>query len=556
MVSISSVSCLYLFTLLLHFLGKSVTFITSASTNSPSTVVGIPEVVGGPTCCMFDSPFLGLQVSPSVIVGYTSNSNSYVFAQGNNVTDEIVPYRIGLDPDPNVNGYSHCGKWINAGWVDNTTGIVYAYYHQEWHCDYAEGDYTNKSIGFAVSYTNGTSFTVPDQMTQIIAGSNFSTNHQTGEGDHGVVFFNGYLYLYFLEWNAPSSIHGGTSLGVARALPPGLPNTWTKLCNGSWTCPGVGGSADTVSNMPGTAVYSLPSLNLLMAIGVIFSAPLNVAYSTDGLNWNPSLAGPMFNAGWSNWNRNKNSSELFGYPSLTGLYGINNGLPTDTTNYMYVTYLAPGFDFTRRWMIRRSVDMYVSINASLIPPSLASITEWICTPSAYSSTNIPWVTSGPIVPDTADNCQAERSLIMYTLTSNYNNNFIEVHECGMPVIINSNIVPNSTITALTLDGECGIGEFSTGTVIRSSGWIGTTTDTIGNTGWNQVIKPTGNGNSGPVYSSLSGSITRCRTTLSTGITVYNIAFNDPTCQSLGSNYSIDKSLGYGLSSFSVNSSEV
>ena len=532
----------------------SILSFTSSASILPSTVIGVPEVVGGPTCCMFDSPFLGLQVTSDTVIGYTSNSDSYVYSKGTNISNNLqIPYRIGLDPDPNITGYSHCGKWINAGWVDNTTGIVYAYYHQEWHCDYAEGDYTNKSIGFAVSYTNGSSFEVPNSMTQIIAGNNFSTSHQCGEGDHGVVYFNNYLYLYFLEWDSDPSIHGGTSLGLARAVPPGLPGTWYKYHNGDFTSPGVGGNADTISNIAGTAIYSIPTLNLLISIGVIFSAPLNVAYSTDGINWIPSPAGPMFTAGWSNWNRNKNSSELFGYPSLTGLYGSNYGLPSDQTNYMYVTYLAPGYDFTRRWMIRRPVDMYISTNTSIIPPSLASVSEWVCTPSAFPTTNIPWITTGPIVPDTANNCQLNNSLLMYMLTSNNNNDniFIEIFECGMPVIIESIPVANSTVTAYTLDGECGTGNFINGTIIRTSGWISSTETDMSNSGWESVIKPSGNGNSSPIYGAFTGQVLRCRGITSTGLVIYNIVFNDNTCASLGENYTLDKILGYGLSAFTT-----
>jgi hypothetical protein len=108
----------------------------------PGTVVGVPEVQGGPTCCMFDSPYLGVALSPSAVAAYTANSNTYLYALGPTV-DSLLPSPapVGLGPDPDVTSYSHCGKWLNAAWVDGA-GLVHGYFHQEWHCDYADGDYS------------------------------------------------------------------------------------------------------------------------------------------------------------------------------------------------------------------------------------------------------------------------------------------------------------------------------------------------------------------------------------------------------------------------------
>lgn len=90
------------------------------------------------------------------------------------------------------------------------TGLVHGYYHQEWHCNYADQLYTNKSVAYAVSHDGGHTF-LPSPApgpsnpgaNQIIAGANFSATHQTGEGDHTVVRVGDWLYLYFIEWDGP-----------------------------------------------------------------------------------------------------------------------------------------------------------------------------------------------------------------------------------------------------------------------------------------------------------------------------------------------------------------
>ena len=249
-----------------------------------------------------------------------------------------------------------------------------------------------------------------EHANQLIGGANFSTGHQTGEGDHGVVAFNGALLLYFIEWDAPSGIHGGTSAGVARSghtmphpqddcnapsshlhtratgdapvhstavtTPPQRvvrsTNVTACCCDHacvagvswiSWAPLGVGRSctmarghppawAETQTRSPtflarlctafprsGTAVLLSSPLvccapvvvlcahvshrddctacRELMAVGVIFSAPLAVAWSSDGVHFSPAAAGPLFNADWSDWNRTPASGELFGYPGMT-----------------------------------------------------------------------------------------------------------------------------------------------------------------------------------------------------------------------------------------------
>ena len=99
-----------------------------------STVVGAPEVVGGPTCCLFDSPFLALR-SAAGTVGLTANGETDVVSRGATVDARLpAPAPTGLTRDADTASYSHCGKWLNAAFVDYgadpTGATVHGFFHQ------------------------------------------------------------------------------------------------------------------------------------------------------------------------------------------------------------------------------------------------------------------------------------------------------------------------------------------------------------------------------------------------------------------------------------------
>ena len=304
---------------------------SSAQGGDPSsiitTIVGAPEVLSGPQCCLFDSPFLGISAAAGGgVLGYTANSESWLLSAGATISSLLpAPLPIGLQSDPSNASFSHCGKWLNAAFAEADGATVHGFFHQEWNCDYAHNLFTNKSIGYALSTDGGRTF-APSPL-QVVAGANFSASQrrsQCGEGDHGVARLGDWLYLFFIEWDAPVSLHGGTSVGVARSRVSdgGRPGTWFKLHAGGWGSPGVGGDADALAGVPGTAVYALEALpGALMAVGVMFSGPLDVAYSAGDppTSWAPARAGPLFHADYSSWDRTAASGELCAYPSLVGL---------------------------------------------------------------------------------------------------------------------------------------------------------------------------------------------------------------------------------------------
>ena len=377
----------------------------SIATRGWATLVSIPEVQGGPTCCLFDSPFSATHSTN--VVGYTSNSKSFVWSIGNICDFNNIlnpPKADGLGPDPNADGFSHCGKWLNAVWADpEVEGLVHGYFHQEWQCNYADGGYTNKSIGYAASRDGGLTFIVDEYNNQIIAGSNFSTAHQTGEGDHGVVRIGDYLYLFFLEWDG---YDGGLTVGLARSpvMQKGKPGAWTKWYNGSFSEPGVGGRADLIRTA-GTAAAVIADVDLLVTIGVAFSPgpmmltarTITLAHEAPVDSWACAPGGPLFTADASSWNRVPTSGELFAYPSLSGPLGNDSPIPSNQA-YAYFTYLAPGATFADRYLIRRRAVFYQAIgNGSL--PSLALLTLWCKGPAVGGCcTNASaWPTTGPVL---------------------------------------------------------------------------------------------------------------------------------------------------------------
>lgn len=520
-----------------------------------TTVVSAAEIVDGPGCCLFDSPFASIDDGSGTVLGYTSNSESYLIAQGSSINSQLpVPVPIGLGPDSgNTNSYAHCGRWLNSVWRDDN-GTVHGYFHQEWRCDYADGDYTNKSVGYAVSYDRGRTFNITPassggtQANQLIAGYNTTSSHQTGEGDHGVVRMGDWLYMLFIEWDGDPSVRS-TSTGIARSSlqDAGRPGTWWKWYNGSWDSPGVGGPSDIVW-APGTAVYNIPLVQQLIAIGVIFSADMAVSYSADGVQWQPAEAGPLFTSGWSNWNRDINASELYGYPGLAGLTGTNDGLYIDETCYVYFTYLAPGTDFTHRWLGRRALNFYNGTTAwGGAPPSLQSVSLYI----SNSTSPITWSASGPVPPDVGYALQ--RHDVLYLITSQQPvpaPQVVQIVECAWTVHSNTSSGTLVLASALTFPSECGSGAFVGAVVLRPAGYAAAAMQDAHSMGWSAVTVPgTGQSISFPV-----GPVWRCVRSLSypvgysqTSVQVeYSVTWDDPTCAGLGQGFEPDAALGYAF----------
>jgi len=266
-----------------------------------------------------------------------------------------------------------------------------------------------------------------------------------------------------------------------------------------------------------------------------------------------SSAGPLFTAGWSNWNRTPNSTELFGYPGLTGSEGVSAGLPTSDA-FVYFTYLAPGDDFTKRWLVRRSLTMYVSPESgSTPPPALETLSVWSTKAGGGGNAPAVWVSTGPVTPSMGTFTLATPSLAL--LATSPLTGFVGLEECLMPLSPSHGLEGwqwNATV-ALTVVGECGTqgNAFSSGAVVRASGWVAPTSSAASSLGWTNVTVA-GCTTGCQRLGAAPGVLWRC-VSKDTPFPVYSATFNDPSCGSAGPNAGLalqfvpDAQLGFALS---------
>jgi hypothetical protein len=532
-----------------------------------SSVVGPPIVLNNvSTGTAFDSPYLALPT-----IGITANAETVVFARGASVFDVLAePLQTGLGPDSSNVSYSHCGKWLNAAIVDAmNTSIVHGFFHQEWSCDYAHNLYTNKSIAYARSEDGGLHFApwspsgaVGPAADQIIAGSNFSTSHQCGEGDHGVVRVGEYLYMLFREWDAPN----GLSTGLARApvSSGGAPGSWVKFYNGSFDGlePGVGGQCDAIEGAAGTAMVRMlraagGGVDALASIGLAYAGGLTMAWASAAAPpavWSAALAGPLFPTGASDWNRNVNSSELFAYPSLVSDAGSPDASMDPSENASVVfTYLAPRATFASRWLVRRPVAFFERAaggGASLAPPpALVALSLWAARGGGGGgggggSGAWWWATSGPVTDDTPGGFSLARAQIALVFTSPAGvAGSVEVVECADQQGGGGGGAPRGGRVALAARADCGAagGALASGVVLRTAGWLAPSARAADAVGWSSVARAGGDG--APAARARAGALWRCK---GQGAFNFSAAFGDASCEDAGAGFAQDLLLGFAL----------
>jgi hypothetical protein len=302
-------------------------------------------------------------------------------------------------------------------------------------------------------------FSAEPGNNQIIAAANFSTLHQTGEGDHGVLQISGYLYLFFLEWDG---WRGDATVGLARSpvSSRGRPGTWLKLKNGRFTEPGIGGDVDMI-HAAGTAPAAIADLHIILTVG-LSSGPIVATYrDDDGLppitGWAPAPGGPIFVADYSSWNRQPNSSELFGYVSVMGDSG--NALPIMSNQaYIYFTYLEAGATFASRYLVRRRCSFFTRLGQAPLP-SLEALSLW-CVYGRCAETA--WPTTGPVLGNNWSATQGEyklsSSVLAYLFTASLNESSALI-ECMDP--------RTGRMTLMTAQ-EC---VAANGKRLRPAGWV-------------------------------------------------------------------------------------
>jgi hypothetical protein len=122
---------------------------------------------------------------------------------------------------------------------------------------------------------------------------------------------------------------------------------------------------------------------------------LGVSTSSDGVSdWQPALY-PLLHGDGSSWARNNASTELFAYPALSGALGSQDVQCSGF--WLYMTYLQPGEDFSRRYLVRRwvNVTVFASPQPGSVPLGFAALSVYEAADSAHSRVDH-WATTAMI----------------------------------------------------------------------------------------------------------------------------------------------------------------
>eukprot|EP01084_Bolivina_argentea_P202325 345713_1 len=351
--------------------------------------VGAPEQHGGPTNANYDTNVASIIVnSDNEDTKYEQrcyNAHSISYLIYNN--SEFLPMpgiEIGLNPGKSPSDFDYCGDWINAvinNQPNESLNIVHGFYHEEWQCDYAYNFYTNKSIAYAISTDGGLSFIKPNYPNNIIiSGANTSTKHTTGEGDHQVAIVNNsILYLYFMENNYENSPYG-VSIGLAKSKQYGIPGTWFKYLNGTFSSPGIRGDSSMISNITGTCVRYRSIYNDFISMGQVITNPLvgygpRLSFSKNGINNWILMNESLLFLDSMNWNRESPVGEFIAYSSLISKdieLGINNlyDFVNNNSYWLYYTWMPPN-GTNNKYLVRRSLKIIQYEN--IIPSNIGQV---------------------------------------------------------------------------------------------------------------------------------------------------------------------------------------
>eukprot|EP00927_Polykrikos_kofoidii_P076891 TRINITY_DN73902_c0_g1_i1.p1 TRINITY_DN73902_c0_g1~~TRINITY_DN73902_c0_g1_i1.p1 ORF type:complete len:538 (+),score=89.71 TRINITY_DN73902_c0_g1_i1:63-1676(+) len=319
------------------------------------TFTGAPEFANPvvPDCSLgwyFDTGMLFANIGGTVR-GYGSNQQAHILVNGSDI-NSYVNKAGGLDTNlcsssgcnyvkAHVDwegSYDDCGAWLNSVVVEDNNLTVHGFYHSEAMCNYS-GDFTNKTMSYAVSKDGGLTWSKPGHPKNVILRSpsgNISCSHCTNEGDATVVRHGQWLYMHFMDWNGVNG-DGSFSAGVSRShiSDVGLPAAWRKYWQGSWSEPSDGGQATAIANITGSHVYLLQEEDTAVCLGYRQTplAPTSptLSWSRDHLEWRQSpepLWTPLMGEG------------TYDYPGLTGLRGSQD-LRLGETWFEYGTYYPP-----------------------------------------------------------------------------------------------------------------------------------------------------------------------------------------------------------------------
>ena len=367
----------------------------AAAVLEQSTVLGEPQILGGPTGKNFDSPFHAFSVrrpdGSARLVDFNNNGDSYRVLDGKNLTDLVpglpsiggIGQAVGLNRSASPAALDHCGCWLQAvaSLPADKAGFVRGWYHEEFKCNYTHNGYTNKSVAYAESQDGGLTLEKKGwPHNQIIQANGANTTataargQQVGEGDHSVVVVGPWIYLFFREWDETPEHRTGIGLARSAVSSGGVPGSWKKYhCPAArcgFTSDGIGGPSSMVSNIPGSVVAWRPAtrgdaggLGEFVAIGTrgawhdpaLYGHGARLAFSRPAVDEPPvafePMAEPLIFADDESWSRNNASRELYAYDSIVADPNDPSAL------WFYYTYLQPGGTFSERYFVRRSVTL-------------------------------------------------------------------------------------------------------------------------------------------------------------------------------------------------------
>lgn len=245
--------------------------------------------------------------------------------------------------------------------------------------------FIHKQINRLRGIDGGVSFTKvgwPNNQIIQAAGPNTTATaargDQVGEGDHSVVQFGQWLYLFSLQWDDAPGHPTGVGLARTAVAEGGVPGTWKKFLCGpdnscGFTAPGIGGNSSMLGNISGSTV----TWRNISADNVSGDARFVIEFISIGTRgpWHdPEMTGhgprlafaqppameppltwvqaeePLVFADDESWARTNASAELYAYPSVV----VD---PSDGVLWFYYTYLLPGGTFSQRYFVRRRIDV-------------------------------------------------------------------------------------------------------------------------------------------------------------------------------------------------------